>query len=450
MSYKRQHLFISYAAEDIELAQWLARKLAARGHPVWFDQIKLLGGEQWPQTIDDAIKNQTFRMLALISENSLKKQKPTGERALAQNIAEKYGPADFLIPIKIDNSELDWLTANVSNISFNISITDGWRALLKKLDSISAPRTLENAATLAASSFPRGDDLINKHSEQLVSNIIRVKSFPGVLNVFQVVHDIDDEIKKQIKNNWIYYELNHNIAVSLMPPPSEFAQYIGEPIEQMVWADCEMLRHARARDIAANLIMKTLAKRLVNAGCLEHQNSKLKNTFYLPENFTEDGKLSFQGFRAKKTWLQIRGKVTFKQASGVREQNFHHFGFSLKLARGLDKNFHIQIIPIIVFFDNLGNAITDKSVGSRRKRMTKYWYNDKWLNRIMAAKHILVNLPSAGEGDLKLEPELVTLLAPYGLNEAILEPEGSEEDMSTDLLEQELDIEELNEDINDE
>ena len=36
---------ISYAVEDAALAQWLARKLAARGHPVWFDQMKLLGGE---------------------------------------------------------------------------------------------------------------------------------------------------------------------------------------------------------------------------------------------------------------------------------------------------------------------------------------------------------------------------------------------------------------------
>ena len=61
------HLFISYAVEDGLLARWLARKLAARGHPDWFDQIKLLGGEQCPQTIDEAIKNRTFRMLALIS-----------------------------------------------------------------------------------------------------------------------------------------------------------------------------------------------------------------------------------------------------------------------------------------------------------------------------------------------------------------------------------------------
>jgi hypothetical protein len=68
------HLFISYAVEDAELARWLARKLAARGHPVWFDQMKMLGGEPWPQTIDDAIKNRTFRMLALVSEHSLRNQ----------------------------------------------------------------------------------------------------------------------------------------------------------------------------------------------------------------------------------------------------------------------------------------------------------------------------------------------------------------------------------------
>ena len=100
------HLFISYAVEDAELARWLARKLAARGHPVWFDQMKLLGGEPWPQTIDDAIKNRTFRMLGLISEHSLRKPKPTGERTLAQRIAEQRKIPDFLIPLKADASEL--------------------------------------------------------------------------------------------------------------------------------------------------------------------------------------------------------------------------------------------------------------------------------------------------------------------------------------------------------
>ncbi len=139
------HLFISYASEDAVLATWLARKLAALGYAVWHDQMKMLGGEPWPQTIDDAIKNRTFRMLALISASSLHKQKPTGERVLAQRIADQRGIPDFLIPLKVDGTELDWLTSPISYIAFNRSWADGLRQLLKKLDSISAPKALANA-----------------------------------------------------------------------------------------------------------------------------------------------------------------------------------------------------------------------------------------------------------------------------------------------------------------
>jgi TIR domain len=89
------HLFISYADEDVALAKWLARKLASFGYAVWFDQLKMLGGEPWPQTIDDAIKNRTFRMLALMSANSISKPNPTKERTLALRIARQRNIPDF-------------------------------------------------------------------------------------------------------------------------------------------------------------------------------------------------------------------------------------------------------------------------------------------------------------------------------------------------------------------
>ena len=54
-------------------------------------------------------------MLALVSEHSLRKQKPTGERTLAR-IAEQGKISDFLIPLKVDGSELDGLTTTVSYI----------------------------------------------------------------------------------------------------------------------------------------------------------------------------------------------------------------------------------------------------------------------------------------------------------------------------------------------
>ena len=436
------HLFISYAVEDATLAKWLARKLAARGHPVWFDQMKLLGGEQWPQTIDEAIKNRTLRMLALISEHSLRKHKPTGERTLAQRIAEQRKIPDFLIPLKVDGSELDWLTTTVSYISFTRGWADGWRALVKKLDSISAPRSLANAAPLAASSFPRGDDLVNDSGEQLRTNIIRVKSFPNILRVFQVVRSVEPDDWKTLEQTWAFYEIAKDALVALIPPPAEFTDRIKPTPEQLLWAECELFRNVRARDIAASLIMKALSRRLTKAGCLEHPNPKLKETFFLPESFSKDGKLSFSGFRGRKTWLLIRGRVTFRRAAGLREVNFHHFAFRLRLARGLGKEFHVQLAPTLMFFDEKGNPIVDKSVGSRRRRMTKMWYNDKWLNRVMAAEHVLTSLPAAGADDLVLEPGLVALRSPYGLNEAVLEPEAPSEDTGEELQDQELELDE--------
>ena len=444
------HLFISYAVEDATLARWLARKLVARGHPVWFDQMRLLGGEPWPQTIDDAIKNRTFRMLALISEHSLRKQKPTGERTLAQRIAEQRNIPDFLIPLKVDGSELDWLTTTVSYISFTRGWADGWRALLKKLDSISTPRSLANAAPLAASSFPRGADLLNEAGEKLLSNIIRVKSFPSILRVFRVVGEIGSEDWKKLESTWAFYEIAKDALVALIPPPPEFTDRIEPTPEQLLWAECELFRKVRARDIAASLIMKVLARRLTKGGCLEHPNPKLKETFFLPETFAQGGKLFFTGYRGKKTWLLIRGRVTFQRAAGIREVNFHHFAFRLRLARGLDSAFHVQLTPTLVFFDEKGAPILDKTVGSRRRRMTKMWYNDKWLTRLMAAEQLLTGLPPAGQDDLMLESGLVTLASPRALNEAILDPAAEKEESGEETSDAELTLDEQREGDGDE
>ena len=58
-------------------------------------------------------------MIALISEHSLRKSKPTAERTLAQRIAEQRNIPDFLIPIRIDNVEPDWLTTmTVEGVNF--------------------------------------------------------------------------------------------------------------------------------------------------------------------------------------------------------------------------------------------------------------------------------------------------------------------------------------------
>jgi len=116
----RAHLFLSCAIEDKYLSEWLARKLSAEGYVIWMDDLKILAGEKWPQTIQQAIKERFFRMVAVISENSIDKENPLKERDEALAIEKNEG-IDFLIPLKLDDCNLDLRVRTLNYVPFNRS-----------------------------------------------------------------------------------------------------------------------------------------------------------------------------------------------------------------------------------------------------------------------------------------------------------------------------------------
>src|SRR5271165_4310370 len=101
-------LFISYAYEDQVFAKWLARKLAFYGYGVWFDQIQILGGESWVKEVDVAIKERSFRVLALLSKSSIGKDNPRKERTLALQLGKQRKMDDFLVTLNLDGAQPDW------------------------------------------------------------------------------------------------------------------------------------------------------------------------------------------------------------------------------------------------------------------------------------------------------------------------------------------------------
>ena len=441
-----RHLFISCATEDLPLAQWLARKLAARGHAVWFDKMKSLAGEPWPNAANDVIEERSFRVLALISQHSLRKKKPTAERTLAQRIGRQQKIADFLIPLIADSNESHGLAQGAFQISFANGWADGWKALVRKLDSIQAPCPLKNGAALAVASFPRGDDLVADVAETVHANIIRVKSFPGALRVFQTADGLDAQEREALESAWTFNEISRDAFVALIPPPPEFSDIIRPTHEQLLWAGPGTFQNVRVRDIAGGLILKALKRRLLRAGCLKHPHPRFKETYYLPENFARDGQLVFTGLDGKRNQLPIRNKITFRRSAGVAEVNFHYFAFRIQLARGLDKDFHVQLTPALVFFDESGQPIPDdKSLLSRLRRVTKTWDNEQWLNRLLAADQILNSAPPAGVNDPLLEPGLLALSCPRHLDEAILDGTKEHQEPPEELVLDEPETEDGNE-----
>lgn len=423
---ERTHLFISYATQDEYLAKWLARKLAAHGYAVWFDQLKLLGGEAWPKTIDVAIKERSFRMLALLSVHSIDKPNPSKERTLALRIAKERGIPDFMIPIKVDDVDLDWLTSDLTYIPFNHGTARGWQQLLKKLESIQAPKSLTTGGELAARSFEPEEPLVADEAEPLRANVIPIESLPSHLQVYAPVPSSVEFGEAELKDAWPFYRISDRVYISWHAPPDYFRSSFAPEGEPIAWNSEASILGVATQNIVRYLIIKALDVRLIAAGAKRHPT--LARTYFLDEHFTADGRLHFHQYEGKRTWLKIKGRIKFWRPAGRSQINYHHFAFKVGIAKNLEDMSYIQVTPSLVFYSEAGNLIHDKGNGARRARLTKGWWNDKWLKRLMAVQELIAGLDTTTTEGLCLASGLLQFEADKHILEDKLEQKTPAED----------------------
>ena len=201
---ERDHIFISYATEQSVLCDWLARRLAAEGYAVWYDRLKLLGGENWPTDIDQAIDERTFRMLALLSQASIRKQNPQGEWLKGSAIGKKLGIEDFVIPLNTEGllpDQIPWNLQPINYIPFFPSWAEGLTALLKKLHSVGAPRVLDNGRRVAVASIV-GTSAVDEKPEELMSNCFEVVQTPRYIRRYEVESNLSRGERAALRREW--------------------------------------------------------------------------------------------------------------------------------------------------------------------------------------------------------------------------------------------------------
>jgi hypothetical protein len=99
----RPKVFVAYVQEDAAAAERLFEDLEAGGFDPWLDRRKLLPGQNWPRSIDEAIGTSDF-FLACFSHRSVKKHGGfQAEIRYALDCTQRI-PLDeiFLIPARLD------------------------------------------------------------------------------------------------------------------------------------------------------------------------------------------------------------------------------------------------------------------------------------------------------------------------------------------------------------
>ncbi|MEN6641404.1 MAG: toll/interleukin-1 receptor domain-containing protein [Armatimonadia bacterium] len=388
----RDHLFISYAWEDAPLAHWLALKLVSEGYAVWIDHLKLLGGESYPSDIDYAIKNRTFRVLAVMSHVSLSKENPKKERTTALNLA-KERKEDFLIPLNAEGlkpTELDWMTSDLTFIPFHESWSGGLAQLLSKLAKIEAPRPYaQNGRTIAASAFlPAHPATVQP--EVLYSNCYRFVTVPPWLNQYRI-DPIDENDELRVTALWPSRKLSNVVRLAFWPPPEEMG--LSWKVEGAVpWQEGKLLGGVDAQHAVARLLWLVLRSVCLRRHLRWDREAEL---YYVPDGLLPDNRIRFARHDGRKTYIDTKGQRRFGNG-----QFTYNLGFNFRIRRDiLDAPAALLKVGLRIA-DAGGQPLSHHSANARRKSICKNWWNHQWLMRQLAVMSLLAD----GQDQIALGP----------------------------------------------
>ena len=130
-------IFISYACQDIMIAEKIYHYLKDKEYNVWIDIHNLMPGENWQNTIIKEI-NESSVILVILSENSVTK---VGyfQRELFEAIERsKYFPNNkvFIIPIKLDSTSIPVELKHIHYLDVSKSLDEGLYKLYYTLESL--------------------------------------------------------------------------------------------------------------------------------------------------------------------------------------------------------------------------------------------------------------------------------------------------------------------------
>jgi hypothetical protein len=433
-----EHLFISYATEDGELAEWLTLRLTAEGYMVWCDRVKLLGGESYPRDIDKAIKTQTFRMLALISKSSLDKENPRKERTLGLNIGKQRG-IDFVIPLLVDAirpEELDWMVSDITYIPFHDSWAQGLVQLIKKLHSINTPNPLSNGAKLVSDWVSQQSSLTDSE-ERLWTNLFEIKSIPDFIYRITLPKDF-----KIADPGLIFHKQSENILWSFEVPDS-IHDYIA-----VKWNDNRHLPYGVPPIDIATILIKEHMRRL----CIQRKAQEtLDGVIYLSKQTTPDGWLRFTDYQGKQNRILATSQRTVRSSGGIRNPFHYHLA---PVFRPLLRKYGVPVLELQVrlyLTDMDGKALKPSITNRRRKKIARSWWNYQWISRVFAVAQWAFDGQSEGnlaEGrgyDINLSGYPLSVVSPLGICERLLAVAETDEE-ELEIIEDGLDDSELDED----
>ncbi len=133
-AYAMPRLFLAYVQEDAPIVDRLFEEFRAYGFDPWLDRKRLLPGQNWPRSIEEAIETCDFFVACFSQRSVSKKGGFQAEIRYALDCA-RHVPLDeiFLIPVRLDECRVP---ARVRNEIQYIDLFPDWGKGLRRIAGV--------------------------------------------------------------------------------------------------------------------------------------------------------------------------------------------------------------------------------------------------------------------------------------------------------------------------
>jgi len=168
---------------------------------------------------------------------------------------------------------------------------------------------------------------------------------------------------------------------------------------------------------------------------------------YFPFGLLDKNEIRFTGYRGKPTYRVVASERSFGLGNDRRINFWSMLSFQPRIdLRSLLGHPSVRLSLQLFLTHPAGGPLNDRQAHSYRRRICRNWYNDDWLDRVLAIASFLadgqpaINLAAGPETRLVLAGRPLSVNSPYGINENALKKDPVEvlSDLSDDDDEGEL------------
>ena len=191
-----------------------------------------------------------------------------------------------------------------------------------------------------------------------------------------------------LRRKWAFAEVNNYCLASFAPAPAGTLPKKMTKVErtpEFSWADVSHKEGKRTEDLA-----KELARRSLEVACIQKGMEVCpdREVIYFPQRAGQDWNQPITHVDGRPTRVQLTGART--KGWGDRASPFHYqLAPIFRPQHDHDGSWNIAVRIYVRCTDLTGKTFEGKEVNSRRKTVTKSWWNKEWLQRLLGVVQAL-------------------------------------------------------------